>query len=106
MITDVRWTGLSVSEAVDILGFSCITIFRVYKEKSKKEKKNALLVSKVKGVWSDCLKPLITTKKNISECIFKIHSNRRPHQMPLVSAKNRKQAPIYAGSHGEKTGKK
>lgn len=32
MVVGARWTGLSVSETVDLLGFSHTTISRIYKE--------------------------------------------------------------------------
>lgn len=32
------WSGLSISEMADLLGFSCITVFKVYIEWPKRQK--------------------------------------------------------------------
>jgi len=32
MVVGARWSGLSMSQSAQLLGFSCTTIFRVYKE--------------------------------------------------------------------------
>ncbi len=59
IIIGVRLDGLSISKTADLLSFSRITISRVYREWSEKEKisscvdENALLMSEVRGEWAD-----------------------------------------------------
>ncbi len=64
MVVGARRTGLSISQTADLLGFSHTTISRVYRERSEKRKypvssscvdENALLMSEVRGEWTDWL---------------------------------------------------
>ncbi len=119
MFVSARWAGLSISKTADLLGFSHITISRVYREWYEKDKissKRQLCGRKclvdVRGqrrigrLVRDDRKPTvtqITTRYNqgmqntISERTTRRtlkqmgYSSRRPHQVPLLSAKNRKQ---------------
>ncbi len=117
MVVGVRRAGLSISETADLLGFSHTTISRIYRECSEKEKlsrerqlcgRKCLVDIRgqrrmdrlVRYDWEATVTQ-ITTRYNqgmqntISEHITRRtlkqmgYSSRRPHRVPLRSAKNR-----------------
>ncbi len=127
MVVGARRAGLSISKTADLLGFSRTTISRVYRKRSEKEKISSerqlfgwkCLVD-VRGqrrmgrlVRDDRKATVtqITTRYNqgmqntISECTTRRtlkqmgYSSRRPHRVPLLSAKNRKWRLQFSQAH-------
>ncbi len=114
MVVNARRAGLSISKTADLLGFSCSTISRVYREWFEKEKISSerqlcgrKYLDDVRGqrrmnrLVRDDRKATVTQittrlQNTISECTTRRtlkqmgYSSRRPHRVPLLSAKNRK----------------
>ncbi len=127
MVVGARRAGLSISKTADLLGFSHTTISMVYRKGSKKYKISSewqlcgrkCLVD-VRGqrrmgrlVRDDrkaTVSQITTCSKQgmhntISECTTRQtmkqmdYSSRRPHRVPLLSAKNRKRRLQFTQVH-------
>ncbi len=127
MVVGARRADLSISKTADLLGFSCTTISRVYRECFEKEK----ISSEQQFCGRKCLVNVrgqrrmsrlvredrkatvtqITTRYNqgmqhtISEHTTHWtlkqmnYSSRRPHRVPLLSAKNRTRRLQFTQAH-------
>ncbi len=127
MVVGARRAGLSISKTADLPEFSRITISRVYRECSEKEK----ISSEQQLCGRKCLVDdwgqrrigrLVRNDRNatvtqttthynqdmqntISKCTTcwilnqMGYSSRRPHRVPLLSAKNRKRRLQFAQAH-------
>uniref|UniRef100_A0A9J8DCM4 Transposase Tc1-like domain-containing protein n=1 Tax=Cyprinus carpio carpio TaxID=630221 RepID=A0A9J8DCM4_CYPCA len=119
MVVGARWAGLSISKTADLLRFSRTTISRVYREWSKKEKisskrllcgrkclvdvrgqrrmgrlvrdERKATVTQITTCYNQGMQNTISERTTCRTLKQMGYSSRRPHRVPLLSAKNRKQ---------------
>ncbi len=127
MVFGARRAGLSISKTADLLGFSCTTISRVYRDGSGKEKISSerqlcgwkclvdvrgqrrmarlvrddrkATVTQITTRYNQGMLNIIsepTTHRTLKQMGY---SSRRPHRVPLLSAKNRKRRLQFTQAH-------
>ncbi len=126
MVVGARRTGLSISETADLLGFSHTTISSVYREWSEKEKISSerqlcgrkclvdvrgqrrmsrlvrddrkTTVTQITTRYNQGMQKTISERTTLRTLNQMGYNSRRPHRVPLLSAKNSTRRPVQTGS--------
>ncbi len=127
MVVGAKWAGLSISKTADLLRFSRTTISRVYREWPEKEKISSerqlcgqkclvdvrgqrrmgrlvrddrkATVTQITTRYNQRMQNTISERTTRQTLKQMCSSSRRPHRVPLLSAKNRKRRIQFTQAH-------